>query len=524
MPTILNDDDKETVRRYVPKQSNKIQAVAVAKLYVAHPSRSHWTDTGIQGAVVLSNDLVGNTFWLKIVDISPSNRGVIWDQEIYESWQYNQDRTFFHTFEMEECVAGLSFVDEKEAKQFLKKMNDREKNASKATKATPFGGSGQPVNHKHGILGGLFGGHRHSSAPTVGAPRHQASSSNGNYSEFALLDAFDPQWRENFGEDLKQMGLTEDLIKEDQEFIRTCTATRTPTTPISICPSLYYQYSELDQRSLQPLRLLDEMELHRLLRLVGPQPVTSSTTSTASTASSAILTSSKQSSFANQQRPACSASSTSSSPSSPSASCAIQQCSPCTSYAPTPSVKQRSSRSSRSSCSARSARSPCPPFATKQCAPTTRTPSASFKCSPFIAIRHGATCPSSSTAVQCTSFTFRECSTSTSAASTTPDARTLRCWRSSSTTAPSRPTTPGHYKPGLGICFWATPWKVDRSQIRDRSGVSVAGNNESSSSPPAAGGGAPGAAPSMADALAAALQKRKGKVSKSDDESDNDDW
>lgn len=70
MPTILNDDDKETVRRFVPKQSNKIQAVAVAKLYVAHPNHSKWTDTGIQGAAVLANDLVGHTFWLKIVDIS----------------------------------------------------------------------------------------------------------------------------------------------------------------------------------------------------------------------------------------------------------------------------------------------------------------------------------------------------------------------------------------------------------------------------------------------------------------------
>lgn len=70
MPSILSDDDKDTVKRFVPKQSNKIQAVAVAKLYVAYPSRSRWTDTGIQGAVVLANDLVGHTYWLKMVDIS----------------------------------------------------------------------------------------------------------------------------------------------------------------------------------------------------------------------------------------------------------------------------------------------------------------------------------------------------------------------------------------------------------------------------------------------------------------------
>jgi len=60
-------------------------------------------------------------------------------------------------------------VDEKEAKQFMKKMNDREKNASKATKSNAFGGLGQAAGggHRHGLLGGFFGGHRHSSAPTI---------------------------------------------------------------------------------------------------------------------------------------------------------------------------------------------------------------------------------------------------------------------------------------------------------------------------------------------------------------------
>ncbi|OAQ94388.1 evh1 [Purpureocillium lilacinum] len=230
MPSILNDEDKDTVKRFVPKQSNKIQAVAVARLYVAYPNRSKWTYTGLQGAVVLANDLVGHTYWLKMVDISPSGRGVIWDQEIFDTWLYNQDRTFFHTFELEECLAGLSFVDEKEAKQFKKKMDEREKNASRATRSQPFGGGSQPT-HKHSLLGGLF--HRHSSAPSPPQatqanlpppPMHPTISSlslNGGPppSEFALLDAFDPLWREHFGQDLQDKGLTDDFIRDNQEFI-----------------------------------------------------------------------------------------------------------------------------------------------------------------------------------------------------------------------------------------------------------------------------------------------------------------
>ncbi|OIW30994.1 WH1-domain-containing protein [Coniochaeta ligniaria NRRL 30616] len=245
MPSILSEDDKETVKRHVPKQTNKIQAVAVARLYVAYPNRSKWTYTGLQGAVVLANDLVGNTYWLKMVDISSGNRGVIWDQELFDTWNYNQDRVFFHTFELEECLAGLSFVDEKEAKQFLKKMNDREKNASKSTKSTPFGGSTQHSggHHKHGgLFGGIFGGHRHSSAPTPPeSPRanlpppppnaysHYSRPSAGSVSngtngysppsEFATLEAFDPEWREHFGDDLKSKGLTDDFIRDNQDFI-----------------------------------------------------------------------------------------------------------------------------------------------------------------------------------------------------------------------------------------------------------------------------------------------------------------
>ncbi|KAH6646995.1 hypothetical protein BKA67DRAFT_663353 [Truncatella angustata] len=241
MPSILNEEDKETVKRTIPKQTNKIHAVAVARLYVAYPNKSKWTYTGLQGAIVLANDLVGHTYWLKLVDISPASRGVVWDQEIFDTWQYNQDRTFFHTFELEECLAGLSFVDEKEAKQFKKKMDEREKNASKATKNTPFGGHSQPVK-SGGLFGSLFGGHRHSSAPTPPeSPRgnalpppppapasHSRSPSAGlnglhkppaGRSEFATLEAYDPDWRDNFGNFLTEQGLTDDFIKDNQEFI-----------------------------------------------------------------------------------------------------------------------------------------------------------------------------------------------------------------------------------------------------------------------------------------------------------------
>ncbi|KAL9636853.1 MAG: hypothetical protein Q9164_002570, partial [Protoblastenia rupestris] len=241
MPSLLSDSDKETVKRTVPKPANKIHAVAVARLYIAYPNKQKWVYTGLQGAAVLANDLVGNTYWIKMVDISGTNRGVIWDQEIYDSFYYNQDRTFFHSLELEECLAGLSFASEKEAKTFKKKIDEREKNASKETKNTPFqGAGGQPASanlingksHSRFGLGSLLGGHRQSSAPSVPSfpppqpqsaippsePIRQAQKSPTR-DRASTLDTVDPSWKGILGE-LLEMGITEDQIEQNSDFIK----------------------------------------------------------------------------------------------------------------------------------------------------------------------------------------------------------------------------------------------------------------------------------------------------------------
>lgn len=56
--------------------------------------------------------------------------------------------------------------------------------------------------------------------------------------------------------------------------------------------------------------------------------------------------------------------------------------------------------------------------------------------------------------------------------------------------------------------------KVDRSLVRDRSAAQVPGGDPGPA-PPSGAPPTPGGAPNMADALAAALQKRKEKVSRS---------
>ncbi|KAJ5437836.1 uncharacterized protein N7458_008834 [Penicillium daleae] len=245
MPSILTDADKETVKRQVPKPANKILAVAVARLYVAYPDPQRWTYTGVQGAVVLCNDLVGRTFWLKIVDVSPAGKGVIWDQEIYHNFSYNQDRTFFHTFELENCPAGLSFADEKEAKTFIKKVHEREKHASKETSKTPFASSrGQgpaPVTNGKAPGRSLFGSllHRSTHAPSanpppapvpsipVGPPPTLAPSAPPAKGDLPF-DINDPT-QKGLLDELLQMGITEDQIADNSDFIKSWIAQKQTT-------------------------------------------------------------------------------------------------------------------------------------------------------------------------------------------------------------------------------------------------------------------------------------------------------
>lgn len=134
-------------------------------------------------------------------------------------------------------------MDEKEAKKFKQKMDDREKNASKSTRATPFQGAGgsQPSgggftngkshHSRFGGLGSLLHGQRSSSAPNVPQPPLQAQSIPPPREPAALaptspkrdrgssLHSVDPSWRGLLGE-LLEMGITEDQIEQNSDFIK----------------------------------------------------------------------------------------------------------------------------------------------------------------------------------------------------------------------------------------------------------------------------------------------------------------
>ncbi|PVH14325.1 uncharacterized protein CXQ87_002453 [Candidozyma duobushaemuli] len=206
---ILTTADKEKVKRAVPKASNKIIDATVARLYIAHPDPNEWTYTGLVGAIALVDDLVGHTFFLKLVDIL-GTRGVVWDQELYVNFEYHQDRKFFHTFEIEDCLVGLLFEDTSDAAHFFKRVSNRQKYASKDTSknknAIALKGQLAPEAAKIGPRGEYV---------NVQSDQRTRRTRGVLYYD----DQPPPEWRSLYAE-LASAGITEDMIAENREFIK----------------------------------------------------------------------------------------------------------------------------------------------------------------------------------------------------------------------------------------------------------------------------------------------------------------
>lgn len=207
---VLTANDKEKIKRVIPKANNKIIDAAVARLYIAYPDPTKWTYTGLVGAVALVDDLVGHTFFLKLVDITGS-RGVVWDQELYVDFEYNQDRTFFHTFEIEDCLVGLLFEDTNDAAHFFKRVTARQKHASKQTANNK---NAIALKDRVGPSGPQGPGSRGEFVDTTTGQRSRRAKGVLYYD-----DVPPPEWRSLYAE-LAAAGITEDMIADNREFIK----------------------------------------------------------------------------------------------------------------------------------------------------------------------------------------------------------------------------------------------------------------------------------------------------------------
>lgn len=120
-----------------------------------------------------------------------------------------------------EEVAAIA-KEEKEIDLLLKKQNSRglttkgeqrlNELQAKATKRAEKKASQEAEHMMPDTTASNLWGVSHNSGSSVSLNENKGS-------EFALLDAFDPLWRENFGQDLTNMGIEDDFIEGNQEFV-----------------------------------------------------------------------------------------------------------------------------------------------------------------------------------------------------------------------------------------------------------------------------------------------------------------
>ncbi|KAI0254505.1 hypothetical protein BJV78DRAFT_1113135, partial [Lactifluus subvellereus] len=205
----LSANDKSRVRSIIPTPT-KILAASLARIYFAYPDPFSWTYGGLQGALVLVADRTRGAHFFCLVDIS-GTRGVLWQHEIYKGFEYNQDRPFFHSFAGDECMVGIVFPAEGDARNFFKQVSSRKeiKPKSKADSAAP---------KKKSIAKGGTIDKSLISAPKTGSFVHVAHMGYDAEKGFTS-SGVDPSWLALL-DGLQAHGLDEAVIAENMDFIK----------------------------------------------------------------------------------------------------------------------------------------------------------------------------------------------------------------------------------------------------------------------------------------------------------------
>jgi len=111
----LNDSERRGAEQSLGS-SCTCHCTAVARLYVA--SGTQWTYNGNMGAIVVCSDKnFGGSYFLRMVDLK--SMSVVYEQEFYNNFLYTAPRPYFHAFESDRDVMGISFADQQEAQKFF---------------------------------------------------------------------------------------------------------------------------------------------------------------------------------------------------------------------------------------------------------------------------------------------------------------------------------------------------------------------------------------------------------------------
>jgi len=145
-----------------------------------------WSDTLVQGAVLLVIDRVQDAVLLQIWDLDGFQRR--FEYELYYDLEYLSLDPNFHAFEMEDCVAGLCFSSKEAAKKFATKVRALRPDSSQMVAATQ--------QKKRGLFGGVIGQDKMEISGVINVvhQQHVGMKNDGTFD----MNALSPEWRQFF--------------------------------------------------------------------------------------------------------------------------------------------------------------------------------------------------------------------------------------------------------------------------------------------------------------------------------------
>jgi len=133
---VMKEDDKYVMNteekiwlQTVLDSVRKIHAAAIVRLYTAKQGEQTWTYKGLYGCVALVTEAdlkMACAHSIRIVDLDGfnPNTSVILHQELYMNFRYHVLTPWFHAFEMNKYMAGLSFASEDAAAEFHRRVEE----------------------------------------------------------------------------------------------------------------------------------------------------------------------------------------------------------------------------------------------------------------------------------------------------------------------------------------------------------------------------------------------------------------
>ncbi|XP_078728672.1 actin nucleation-promoting factor WASL-like [Lampetra fluviatilis] len=119
--TLLSLQENEAVFAMLGRKCLTL-ASAVVQVHVASGDGRRWTKRCV-GVACLVKDNPQRSYFIRVYNLKEGK--LVWEQELYSQFKYNVQRTHFHTFEADDCQAGLSFASDEEARLFQEAITEK---------------------------------------------------------------------------------------------------------------------------------------------------------------------------------------------------------------------------------------------------------------------------------------------------------------------------------------------------------------------------------------------------------------